>query len=144
MSGVGAALAGGRWNSRGRQAIYTADSLASAALEVLVHLEGGLPAGSYVAAEVQVDDDLPLLSMPPNRLPVGWDSVPADASSVGFGDEWLAQAETVGLIVPSVIVRGHKNVVLNPAHERFAEISVIDVQPFTFDRRLLFRLSPPR
>jgi RES domain-containing protein len=40
FDGEGARLAGGRWNKIGIPMIYTADSLALAALEIMVHLPG--------------------------------------------------------------------------------------------------------
>ena len=39
LSGEGARLNGGRWNSPGLPAVYTSSSLSLATLEVLVHLE---------------------------------------------------------------------------------------------------------
>jgi RES domain-containing protein len=139
LSGEGASIAGGRWNSRGRPAVYTADSLASAVLEVLVHLEGGLPAATYIAAELELPGDI-LLSKPgTEELQDGWDAVPYTSSSTAFGDRWLQDCATVGLVVPSVIVPVHPNVVLNPGHPDFARVTVVGAQRFTFDRRLLFR-----
>ncbi len=138
LSGVGASLVGGRWNSAGRELLYAADSIASAVLEVLVHLEGWIPEGQYVAVELQIDDDIGLTRLAPAELPTGWDEIPPVAS-VGFGDTWLDRAEAVGLVVPSVVVRGHSNILLNPAHADFARIVVVDQQPFVFDRRLLLR-----
>jgi RES domain-containing protein len=39
LDGEGARLAGGRWNSRGRAAVYTSSRLSLAALELLVHTD---------------------------------------------------------------------------------------------------------
>jgi len=142
LSGLGASLAGGRWNSRGREVIYTADSLASAVLEVLVNLEGGLPAAEYAAAEIQVDDGIGLSRPPVNELQAGWDTVPAPADTAAFGDRWFDAGATVGLVVPSAVVRGHVNVILNPAHSDFRHVSLVDLQPFVFDQRLLYRFPP--
>src|SRR5207244_4767494 len=52
-TGEGARLYGGRWNNVGIKMVYTADSLALALLEVLVHLQdtGVLPAYSAIRAE---------------------------------------------------------------------------------------------
>jgi RES domain-containing protein len=42
FSGIGAKLWGGRWNAPGYPVVYTADSLALAALETFVHLDPDL------------------------------------------------------------------------------------------------------
>mgnify|MGYP001466645235 CR=1 FL=1 len=39
MSGAGAHLSGGRWNSPGRYAIYASGNLSLAMLELLVHID---------------------------------------------------------------------------------------------------------
>ena len=48
LSPQGAKLYGGRWNSKGNGAVYAADSVALAVLEVLVHL---LPIPTIVTAD---------------------------------------------------------------------------------------------
>lgn len=141
LSGVGAALVGGRWNSRGHEAVYTADTLATAVLEVLVHLDGGIPEAPYLAAEIDLDDDLGLFRPTVRDLPTDWDRIPPSRAAADFGDRWLASLDAVGMIVPSVVIRGHTNVMLNPGHVDFSRVHVVDLQPFVFDRRLLYRLS---
>ena len=47
FDGEGARLYGGRWNSPGRPAVYTAGSLALAALEVLVHMQSRKALSNY-------------------------------------------------------------------------------------------------
>ena len=39
ISGIGARLNGGRWNSRGKNALYCAENISLAKLEVAVHLD---------------------------------------------------------------------------------------------------------
>ena len=57
--GEGARLAGGRWNKIGIPMIYTADSLALAALEIMVHLPGsGLLKRKFIRIPVRFDSRL--------------------------------------------------------------------------------------
>ena len=56
--GEGARLFGGRWNSPGHAVVYTAQSLALAALEILVHVDSDKLLQDYVAIPVTVDPQL--------------------------------------------------------------------------------------
>ena len=55
--GEGARLNGGRWNSEGVAAVYTASSLALAALEYLVHVDIEDVPGDLVAMAIEVPGD---------------------------------------------------------------------------------------
>src|SRR6266851_4258830 len=59
FTGEGARLFGGRWNSPGRPVIYTAQSQALAALEILVHLDSEKLLRHYVALPVTQPNALP-------------------------------------------------------------------------------------
>ncbi|MDD5036857.1 MAG: RES family NAD+ phosphorylase [Methylococcaceae bacterium] len=54
----------------------------------------------------------------------------------GCGDDWIAQARTAVLRVPSILVPDAFNYLLNPAHPAAAEARLIDIKPFSFDARL--------
>lgn len=49
------------------------------------------------------------------RLPERWNET-RDESLRGFGDDWIRINRTVALLVPSAVIRGEWNVLLNPAH----------------------------
>src|SRR3954451_6946822 len=94
LTGEGARLWGGRWNSPGRPLVYAADTAALAVLEVRVHLDlsWDLLPPDYV---------LLTLDLGPARIetmPV----LPPD--TVAFGDAWLTAQRSPVLRVPSVIV----------------------------------------
>jgi RES domain-containing protein len=54
-----------------------------------------------------------------------------------IGDEWHETNEFAVLAVPSVIVPVESNYLINPAHERAAEIIVVREISFSIDDRLI-------
>lgn len=135
FAGEGARLFGGRWNSRGRPVVYVAEHPALAALEVLVHAVASVRLTTeYCLIEAVFDA---ALVDPAPDLPPDWAADPAPASSQAVGDRWLLDpGSRPALRVPSAVVPGTFNYLLNPRHPRFPEVRVADPQPFRFDPRL--------
>jgi RES domain-containing protein len=134
-AGEGARLYGGRWNSPGARVVYTSTSLALAAIEVFVHLEPNLQPGDLVSIAADLPEDLPAERLELSALPANW-ARRRDESLRKFGDEWLREARTAALMVPSAAIRGEWNVLLNPAHPGFGRIKPLQPQPFEFDLRM--------
>lgn len=126
LSGAGARLYGGRWNSPGRAVVYTAATAELAVLEVRVHLD--LPPDLIPSDFVLVEIDLAGLAVEA----IG--SLPADP--MAFGDTWLVEARTPVLRVPSVIVPEASNLLLNPSHPQAYAAQVVGMRDFRFDPRL--------
>lgn len=127
LDGKGAAITGGRWNSKGKAMAYTASCGALAVLEYLAHVKG-LPSGLMMML-IEVPDTLEI-----ERVR----AVPADpAAFLRIGDEWVDSRSTSVLEVPSVLVPRQKNYLINPAHPLAGAIKVIERNPFAFDSRLL-------
>ena len=135
FSGDGAAKTGGRWNSRGVPVVYASSTKSLAALETLVHLNPPVPF-NYVAFRLQFDDTL-IENIPLNRLPADWRVEPPPPSTKAIGDAWLREVRSAVLALPSVIVPGELNYLLNPAHPAFKKISIGKPERFVFDPRLL-------
>jgi len=51
--------------------------------------------------------------------------------------ELFDQASSVALRVPCAVMRGQRNVLLNPEHPEGRRVSISDPEPFLFDSRLL-------
>jgi RES domain-containing protein len=136
FDGEGAFRFGGRWNSRGVRVVYTAGSLALAALEMLVHLDDDelLTSYSFVAAQIPAALILPVASY--RALPEGWDASPAPVELQRLGDDWAREQASAVLEVPTAIVPREKNYLLNPAHPDFARITIEAPEQFVFDERL--------
>lgn len=126
LSGEGARLYGGRWNSRGRPMIYTADTAALAVLEVRVHLD--LP-------PELLPDDYVLLTIDIGDLSIETVStLPEDPRHLG--DTWMADRKSLILKVPSIIVPECFNFLINPAHREVQQVSILSRRRFAFDERL--------
>jgi len=135
FSGDGAAKTGGRWNSRGVPVVYASSTKSLAALETLVHLNPPVPF-KYVAFRLQFDATL-VENVPLNRLAADWRVEPPPPSTKAIGDAWLREVRSAVLALPSVIVPGELNYLLNPAHPAFKKISIGKPERFVFDPRLL-------
>jgi RES domain-containing protein len=133
LDGYGSHLYGGRWNRAGLAVVYCAEHLSLAVLEVLVHLEldpEDFP-DDYVKIAIEVPRSIKL-----DRI----ESLPSDLEDAKeLGSEWIRSGETLGLLVPSVLVHEERNLLLNPEHRDFSRLAILDPQPFRFDPRF----SPP-
>jgi len=125
LSGEGARLYGGRWNPPGRAMLYTANSTALAALEILVGFDWDLaPTLSLVELE---GPDLPLEVIAREELPDDW-CRPGNPALRKIGAQWLESRKTLALQVPSATIPTAPdgfNILLNPAHPRFAKIKSV-------------------
>jgi membrane protein YdbS with pleckstrin-like domain/RES domain-containing protein len=126
--------AAGRWNESGVRVVYASRSRSLALLEFLVHLEG--EPGPLAAAPADLDEGVAEESVDETALPPGWQDRPQDPAVRSLGTGWLASARTVVLSVPSAVVPGERNVLLNPAHPDFARVHPAPPQPFELDPRL--------
>ena len=135
FDGEGARVEGGRWNSPGTPLVYTSQSAALAALEMLVHLGRASILLAYVLIPCMFDDPV-VTRLDRKRLPKNWRSYPAPAGLQLIGDEWVKNPTSAVLEVPSAVIETDSNYLLNPHHRDFHAIRVMDPQPFEFDLRL--------
>ena len=135
-TGEGARLLGGRWNSVGLPAIYASEHLSLAVLEILVHApEPSQRSVARARAGITVPDSL-VETIPRKRLPGDFGPATAYAVTQAIGDEWLREARSVALRVPSAIVPVEHNLVLNPAHPQFGRVAWDDFEDIHLDPRL--------
>lgn len=141
FSGEGARRAGGRWSSKGAQAVYVASTLSLAVLEILMHLEDSSLLGSYGFFPVTFPNSL-LQSIPVETLPVNWSESPAPVETQMFGDAWIRSRSSAVLKIPSAVFQGvpvgipETNYLLNPSHPDFSLIEVGPFQRLSLDPRL--------
>lgn len=69
LSGKGAEIAGGRWNSRSRAMLYTSQSVALCVTEIAVHVPLGIIPENYMLIHIKIPDNEIL--NPKNCLPTG-------------------------------------------------------------------------
>lgn len=138
FDGEGARLYGGRWTSPGRPAVYTADSAALAALEVLVHLQSAAALAHYSLVSVEFPASQ-VMALAAGDLPSAWRDAPAPSELRTLGDAWLEAGRSAVLQVPSAIVTGSRNYLLNPRHPAFGRFTLGNLTPFAFDHRLIKR-----
>lgn len=139
LSGAGARLFGGRWNQKGVSLLYTSESRSLATVEYLVHLSMGILPRDLSLAEFEVPDTERIERMDPSVLPEGWNRFPAPGKLSEIGTAWAQKGETLGLRVPSSVVKAEWNILLNPNHARFSEVRLVSVEEYVFDQRLLSR-----
>jgi RES domain-containing protein len=134
LDGEGARLWGGRWNNPAVPAVYCAESLALAALEVLVNLPEDQRRKDKVPPHVAIALDVPdgLIDEPGHDV-----GLPEDVTR-RIGDDRLNSMSNLGLSVPSSVVQLERNIVLNPRQPRMPEVRVALTQTFVFEDRLTY------
>lgn len=135
FTGEGAAVTSGRWNSSGIRMGYTSATASLAALETLVHLNPAMRF-SYHLFAIEFDERLVEI-IPPTLLPPDWREQPPPPSTQQIGDAWIKSARSAVLEVPSVIIPGESNYLLNTSHPDFKSIRIGKPEAFSLDQRLM-------
>ncbi|HEX3437160.1 MAG TPA: RES family NAD+ phosphorylase [Pseudacidobacterium sp.] len=134
FTGTGSLYAAGRWNHLGVFMIYTATSRALAALEFFVNLDPSEAPDDLLLAEAIVPDEwIERLNI--ELLPANWREL-NNTECRDLGSQWASSNRSVGLQVPSAVVDGDWNVLLNPKHPDFNKVRIAAPKPFHYDERM--------
>ena len=139
LSGKGAELFGGRWNSKGVAMLYTSQSRALAFAEVAIHIPIGIVPKDYFLVSISIPDKAGILQLTDTDLPPDWRSNPHSNSTQKIGDQFIAEAKYLVLKVPSAVVPGDYNFLINPNHSQMKGVVIEDIEPFEFDSRFVAR-----
>ena len=132
-SAEGAKRTSGRWHEAGAAVIYASEHYATAMLEALAHWNGTLPPNQHFI-EIAVPEGTGYEVATAETVP-GW-SAPDGEAARRFGRRWYNENRSTILIVPSVVARVERNIVINAQHPEFGRLKVGLETPVWWDRRL--------
>ncbi|MBW2294584.1 MAG: RES family NAD+ phosphorylase [Deltaproteobacteria bacterium] len=115
--------------------VYTARSLSLAALEQLLHFDLDIAPTDFVSIELEIPRGV-TIRRPVKTLPENWAEIPAPEETRDFGSRWFEPMNSVAMLVPSAVIVGEKNILLNPLHPDFAKLEQGKPRAFVFDPRL--------
>jgi RES domain-containing protein len=95
---------------------------------------------SWAMIPVSIDESLIEILQ---GLPLDWRQLPAPLSTREVGTRWVAESRSAVLRVPSIVMDGEFNYVLNPRHPDFAQLEIGEALEFSFDPRLSGSPRPP-
>jgi RES domain-containing protein len=134
LSGMGAAINGGRWNKKGTPVLYTGENREIALWEALVHIPAMLvPDLAILTLEIP---DHSISEIELSDLPKNWTSYPAPTILSEIAEEWVNLGKTIALKVPSCIIYSSHNFILNCCHRDYKVVKLMDSRDFHFDTRL--------
>lgn len=136
LSGKGAEKSGGRWNSKGTAVVYAGESRALCTTEIAVHTPLGNLPFDYKLVTFEIPDDIQIIEISANEIPSSWKTIPHSHVTQEMGDNFVREGKSAVLKVPSVVVQGDFNYIINPEHPEAAKIKIKSIEPFNFDERL--------
>ncbi|RMA57887.1 RES family NAD+ phosphorylase [Ulvibacter antarcticus] len=139
LSGEGARLFGGRWNKPGDAMLYFSEHLSLCILEILVHMDFKYLDSDYSFLEVSVPDDAVTIFNPERSIKT-WNAVPFTANTQVHGSKWLTSESSLGLSVPSAVLKQERNILINPNHTLFSELKIVTSSSLKFDSRFLRKI----
>lgn len=134
LSGKGAALYGGRWNSQNVYVLYTAQSASLALLETVVHM-GKIPTEGYCMISLEIPD-AHIETINVSDLPDDWQAYPSPDYLKSVGDKFYNANKKLALKVPSVVMPEEYNVILNTQFRTFDKIAIRSHRKLSIDDRL--------
>lgn len=136
LSGIGAFIAGGRWNSKGTYMLYTSENSSLAYLESLVHFDRSRMPPRLFIMMLELDSAAKIYSLPDAEYDPNWQN-PGLIANQKLGDQWMKSMLYLAIKVRSAINSSEFNYLLNPLFPRFHDlVKVIRVEEIMTDGRL--------
>ena len=137
LSGRGASLFAGRWNSKGIFMLYTSMTPSLALLENRVHMTF-MPTEEFCLAKLSIPEDK-VLVMEAIDLPVDWYKYPAPSALKKIGDAFVRDMVYLALKIPSAVLPEEYNILINPNHPDAVKIEQVSNRTIPIDERLFVR-----
>jgi len=136
LSGIGAKQHGGRWTNVGIEVIYCAGTRSLAMLELLAqNIDLSVLLRDYYCFVIKIPQNSKTEIVQDKDLFKGWDSPTHNIRLKNLGDDWFKRQNSLLYRVPSAVVGGEFNYIINPLHKEFNKIKV-HIEIFPFDLRL--------
>ncbi len=136
FSGEGARYNAARWHSGRYPVVYTSGSLSLALVETIVQMDPAhLP--KMVVVSANIPDKVAMESVKIKTRPSHWRQFPGPTELKEMGNAWFEKGKTAVLKVPSAVVPGEYNYLINPLHPDFTKIAIGKPESFSLDPRLL-------
>ena len=139
LSGRGAEKTGGRWNSKSIAMVYTSESRALCTAEIAVHIPLGIMPKDFELISVEISDSIKIFELSMNELPKDWNSIPHSGKTQELGDKFVRENKHAVMKVPSAVVPGDYNYLINSNHEDAKKVKIIKIESFVFDQRMFLR-----
>jgi RES domain-containing protein len=136
LSGKGAERSGGRWNSKGTPMVYTGETRALCTTEIAVHTPLGILPRDYYLISIEIPNQVKIYDLPIKKLSADWNSFPHGDSTQRIGDEFIKEGKFLIMKVPSAVVQGEFNYLINPYHSDVKKLNIAKSELFRFDERL--------
>lgn len=85
---------------------------------------------------IEIPDEIKIGEIKITDLKPDWKEFLRMSYTQSIGDIWVKESKTAVLKVPSAIVSGDSNFLINPAHKDFKKIKLLQSLPFQFDIRI--------
>lgn len=141
LSGNGARIFGGRWNSEGLFAIYTSSSRSLALLETLAHTPAKMLGEKiYMLVTLFIPALIRPEELDKDKLIAGWDAPDTRPLTKKLGDNFLRSKTGLILSVPSILIPEENNFLLNPLHPDMRKVKQVYKRRINFDTRIAANL----
>jgi RES domain-containing protein len=135
LSGTGAKMFGGRWNSKGIPMLYSSEHISLATLEMIVHNHFKDFAVELALVKIALPTGIELQEIKAQKLKEDWIE---DASYTRFmGNQFVQSGDQLAIKVPSVIITEEFNILINPLHKDFKKVKITAIKNFRTDKRLV-------
>ncbi len=122
FSGEGGLFVAGRWNYKGRRAVYCSQSISLCTLEWLSHNGLSVSGFNYFRFSIEIPSEL-IQPVEIAELPGEWIATPATDVSREIAEKNLFNSDQfLGLTVPSVVIPEEKNLIINPLHRAYGKV----------------------
>ena len=141
LEGLGGLYTKGRWNKKGHRCIYASQSRSLAAWEKFVGISslGDLPK-NLVIIEISIPENTTIKQIPKGILIDNWDisSIyrPYKKETIKCGTEFLIENKYLVLQVPSAVIKGEYNYLINPNHSEISNCKIESIEAFDYDKRI--------
>ncbi len=134
ITGTGAKLMGGRWNSKGVPLLYVSEHISLAVLEMLVNTKFKDFIIPLDLISIQIPEKVTQGEISLKKMKKDWKT---DYGYTRFmGDEFIKNKQSLLLKIPSVVITEEFNYLVNPLHPDFKKIKIIETRSFKTDERL--------